>query len=93
MISLASYPKNHHGPKPVHCRKEYSRQAERERAYRSVLGGFGLATLERHTVTFVLETLGRDEALDAGGFGVGFLAFAFGLDFAADDELADLVVS
>lgn len=38
----------------------------------------------------MLEALGGDEALDAGRFGVGFLAFAFGLDFAADDEFADL---
>ena len=42
-------------------------------------------------MTLVLEALRGDEALDAGGFGVGFLAFAFGLDFAADDEFADLV--
>ena len=41
-------------------------------------------------MTLVLETLGRDETLDAGGFGVGFLSFAFGLDFTADDEFADL---
>ena len=43
-------------------------------------------------MTLVLEALGSDEALDAGGLGVGFFAFAFGLDFAADDEFADLVV-
>lgn len=43
-------------------------------------------------MTLVLETLGSDEALDTGCFGVGFLAFALGLDFAADDEFADLVV-
>lgn len=42
-------------------------------------------------MTLVLETLGSDEALDTGSFGVGFLAFALGLDFAADDEFADLV--
>ena len=41
-------------------------------------------------MTLVLEALGGDEALDAGGLGVGFLAFAFRLDFAADDEFADL---
>ena len=41
-------------------------------------------------MAFVLKALGGDEALDPGGFGVGFLAFAFGLDFAADDEFADL---
>jgi len=38
----------------------------------------------------MLEALRSDEALDAGGFGIWFLAFAFGLDFAADDEFADL---
>ena len=43
-------------------------------------------------MTLVLEALRGDEALDAGGLGVGFFAFAFGLDFAADDEFADLVV-
>lgn len=41
-------------------------------------------------MALVLEALGGDEALDAGRLGVGFLAFAFGLDFAADDEFADL---
>lgn len=39
----------------------------------------------------MLETLGGDEALDLGGFGVGFLAFAFGLDFATDDEFTNLL--
>ena len=43
-------------------------------------------------MTLVLETLGSDEALDTRCFGVRFLAFALGLDFAADDEFADLVV-
>ena len=43
-------------------------------------------------MTLVLETLGSDEALDAGCLGVGFFAFALGLNFAADDEFADLVV-
>ena len=62
-----------------------------EGTYRSILGGFGLAALECHSVTLVLETLRGDETLDAGGLGVGFLAFALGLDFAADDEFADLV--
>ena len=41
-------------------------------------------------MTLVLETLGSNEALDAGCFGVGFFSFALGLDFAADDEFADL---
>ena len=38
----------------------------------------------------MLETLRGDETLDSGGFGVRLLAFALGLDFAADDEFADL---
>ena len=38
----------------------------------------------------MLETLGSNETLDLGSFGVGFFAFGFGLDFAADDEFADL---
>lgn len=41
-------------------------------------------------MTLVLETLGSDETLDTGSLGVGFLAFGLGLDFAADDEFADL---
>ena len=41
-------------------------------------------------MTLVLETLGGDETLDARCFCVWFLAFALGLDFTADDELADL---
>ena len=38
----------------------------------------------------MLQALRGDETLDAGALEVGFLAFAFGLDFAADDEFADL---
>ena len=41
----------------------------------------------------MLETLRSDEALDAGCFGVWSLVFPLGLDFAADDEFADLVIS
>lgn len=41
-------------------------------------------------MTLVLETLGSDETLDAGCLGVGFFAFALGLNLAADDEFADL---
>ena len=59
--------------------------------YRGILARLGLAALECDSVTLVLETLRGDETLDAGGLGVGFLAFAFGLDFAADDEFANLV--
>lgn len=41
-------------------------------------------------MALVLQALGRDEALDARGFGVRFLALGFGLDFATNDEFADL---
>ena len=33
-----------------------------------------------------------DGHTDLRGFGIRFLAFALGLDFTADDELADVVV-
>lgn len=39
----------------------------------------------------MLETLRSDETLDTGSFGIRLLSFAFGLDFAANDELADLI--
>ena len=58
--------------------------------YRSILGSFRTTTLESHEMALVLETLRSDETLDTGGLGVGFLAFGLGLDFATDDELADL---
>ena len=49
-----------------------------------------MATLKSHAVTFVLQALRSNKTLDAGGLGVWFLAFAFGLDFTTDDEFADL---
>ena len=49
-----------------------------------------MATLERYPVTLVLHSLGSDESLDTGSFGVRLFALAFGDDFAADDEFADL---
>lgn len=41
-------------------------------------------------MTLVLQALGSDQALDAGGLGVGLLALTLGLDLAANDVLADL---
>lgn len=41
-------------------------------------------------MTLMLQALRGHEALDFGSFGIGFFAFGFGLDFAADDKFADL---
>lgn len=63
-----------------------------KKTYGLVLDLFGLAALEGSTVALVLETLGGDESLDLGGLGVGRLALALGLDLAANDVLADLLM-
>lgn len=42
-------------------------------------------------MALVLETLRSNQTLDLRGLGVRFLALALGLDFAADDELANLI--
>jgi hypothetical protein len=59
-------------------------------AYSSIFGRLSMTAFESNEMTFVLETLGSDQTLDSGSFGVGFLALAFGLHFAADDEFTDL---
>ena len=41
-------------------------------------------------VTLMLETLGGDETLDTGSFGVRFLSLALRLNLTADDEATDL---
>ena len=41
-------------------------------------------------MTLVLKTLRSNETLDTGSFCIWLLAFTFRLDFAADDELANL---
>lgn len=41
-------------------------------------------------MTLVLETLGGDETLDTGSLFIFFLVLIFRLDFATDDEFADL---
>lgn len=41
-------------------------------------------------MSLVLKTLGGDETLDTRSFGVWFLALAFGLDFTANNEFANL---
>ena len=58
--------------------------------YRSILSRFRTTTLESHMVTLMLETLGGDETLDTGSFGVWFLSLALRLNLAADDEATDL---
>lgn len=57
-----------------------------------VLDLLGLTALERKAVALVLEALGGDQALDAGSLGVGLLALSLGLNLAADDVLADIVI-
>ena len=49
-----------------------------------------MTTLECDSVTLVLQTLGSNQTLNLGGLGVRLLAFTLGLDFAANDEFADL---
>ena len=64
-------------------------RAKRE-TYGGVLGGLGVAALEGHAVTLVLETLRSNQTLDARSLGVGLGTLLLGLDLTADDELADL---
>jgi hypothetical protein len=59
-------------------------------AYSSVFGSFRMAPLQGDSVAFALKALRGDKALDLWGFGIWFLAFALRLDFATDDEFADL---
>jgi hypothetical protein len=49
-----------------------------------------LAALEGLEVTLALETLGSDETLNARSLGVWLGSLLLGLDFAANDKLADL---
>ena len=58
--------------------------------YRCIFDTLRLSTLQCNTTALVLKTLRSDETLDLGSFGVRFLSFAFGLNFATDDEFADL---
>jgi len=57
-----------------------------------ILGSLCVTALQCDTVTLVLETLGGDETLNLGSLGVWLLAFALGLDFTSDDELADIIL-
>lgn len=58
--------------------------------YGSILLSLSTTALEGDSMSLVLETLGSDEALDAGSLGVGLLSLTLGLNLTADDELADL---
>ena len=58
--------------------------------YSSILGGFRTTALDCDSVTLVLETLRSNETLDARSLGVWLGTLLLWLDFAADDELADL---
>lgn len=69
---------------------EHARAVTRDETYGGLLLVLRAATLEGLEVALVLETLWGDEALDAGSLGVGLGTLLLGLDFAADDELADL---
>lgn len=57
---------------------------------RSLTSSLCTTALDGEPVTLVLETLGSNQTLDAGGLGVVFLALAG--DSAADDELADVIL-
>jgi len=57
----------------------------------SFLGSFRMTALECDPVTLVLETLRSDQTLDLGSLGVWLLAFALGLDFTTNDELANII--
>jgi len=58
----------------------------------SILGRLCAAALERNAVALVLEALRSDQALDLGGLGVWLRALLLGLDLAADNELANIII-
>jgi hypothetical protein len=58
-----------------------------------ILRGLCSSTLERNSVSLVLETLWRDESLNLGGFGVWLLAFTLWLYFSSNDEFTSVDVS
>lgn len=57
----------------------------------SLLLSLRTTPLERKPVTLVLKALRGNKTLDLGGLGVGLLALTLRLDFATDDELADII--
>lgn len=56
----------------------------------SILRSLSTSSLQGKAVSFVLDSLRRDESLDLRGFGVWLRAFFLRLDFTTDDELAVL---
>ena len=61
-----------------------------EKTYSLILNLLSLATLERETVSLVLQALGSDKPLDLRSLGVRLLTLALGLDLTTNDILADL---
>jgi len=57
-----------------------------------LLGVLGTALLQVQDVALALEDNGGDKTLDLGGLGVGLLLGVLGLDLAANDELADIII-
>lgn len=58
--------------------------------YGSILGLLGVATLQGHTMTLVLKTLGSDKTLDLGCLGIWLLSFTLWLNLTTDNKLANL---
>jgi hypothetical protein len=67
----------------------YNVHVKRE-TYGGVLGGLGVAALESHAMTLVLQTLGSNQTLNARSLGVGLGSLLLGLHLTANDKLADL---
>lgn len=60
------------------------------KTYSSLLLSLVAAALQSLEVALALETGGSDKALDARSLGVGLGTLLLGLNFTADDKLADL---
>jgi len=69
-----------------------TRYKQRLQTYRSIFGSLGSSSLESDSVTLMLKTLRSNEPLDLGSLGIWLLPLALGLDFAANNELANLFV-
>lgn len=63
-----------------------------EKTYSSLLLCLGTTTLESVEMSLALETLRSNKTLDLRGLGVGLCTLLLGLDFTADNKLADLVI-